>query len=174
MQEDSTQQEQAQEAAMSAGGVTMAGAIADSGGQSNLVTVTEATARLGRTERTIRRMIASGRLGTVTLHGKLYVQLAGADTQQDTAGGSVTLAGKAQDKTDELRERLEAQLRDTIKHLEAENARLWGMVTSMLPAGKDNPSRQARPVWAAAAWTLLGGAVLMALGLGVYWLWLTR
>lgn len=138
------------------------------GGQSDIVTLTDAAARLGKSERTIRRMIASGKLPTVTIGGRTCVQLGGADTPP--ASDNTPVTATANTVTDggtlsELRDRLEDSLRDRIRHLEAENERLWSLVHAALPAPKHSERRPRE--W---LWILLAVTLAAAIGVGAWWL----
>ena len=64
-------------------------------GQPGLVTIPEASARLGKSERTIRRMIRSGKLNAVEIGGKSCVQLADTDTDRQVSGEGVQVTANA-------------------------------------------------------------------------------
>jgi excisionase family DNA binding protein len=57
--------------------------VRDNAGHSDIVTIPEAAVRLGKSERTIRRMLSAGKLNAVEIGGKACVQLAGIDTTSD-------------------------------------------------------------------------------------------
>jgi len=108
----------------------------DNAGRPEVVTVAEAAIRLGKSERTIRRMIAAGKIGAVTIHGRQCVQLTATDNAGTATG---TQAGMS------YNDRREADLlREMVRRLENENARLWDMLHSMLPAPGQNVTQAAQ------------------------------
>lgn len=104
----------------------MTGNLSDNAGQSDLVTVAEAAGRLGKSERTIRRLISSGKLNTVEIGGKTCVQLAGiesSNSHRHVSGNDVqTPAIIGQDDrhmTGVLSDELVDAMRDTIRRQDA-------------------------------------------------------
>jgi excisionase family DNA binding protein len=89
-------------------------------GQSDLLTIPQAAARLGKSERTIRRMIQSGKLGAIEISGRLCVQLAGIDTDLDMSGGGVKVAANAGQYDRHMSDHLTEPLRDTIRRQDSE------------------------------------------------------
>lgn len=95
----------------------------DNAGHSDIATIAEAAIRLGKSERTIRRMISSGKLSTVEIGGKMCVQLAGSDKVSDMSGASVqcpaeldTMSGMVSNDRAEI----EDSLRDIIRRQDGE------------------------------------------------------
>lgn len=141
---------------------------------SDIVTVAQAAARLGRSVRTVKRWIASGKLATVDVGGRRYVQLAGLSpggTNAYDTRGHMTHA-----EPDAVQ-----VLKDTIRRQDAVIAHLQGEVTGlretvdrvtrMLPGAQIVPpagqSRGARWLWALLILAI--GAGLGVVG-GLLWL----
>lgn len=150
--------------------------------QSNLVTVAEAAAALEKSDRTIRRMIRSGKLPTVDIGGKLYVQLAGSDNPDrpdNVTRQSVIVTGKCPDIADKQANPIADALRDTIRRQDAEISYLRNEAAAlrttldkallMLPAMKaENCSPRGSkglPLWTALA--ILAGVLIIG---GMTWL----
>ena len=132
---------------MTGKGDNVADKTADSGGQSDIVTVAEAAIRLGKSDRTIRRMIAAGKLATVTIGGALCVQLAGLDTPDKVTGASVHVADKTGQSDRHMSDTEAEALRDTIRRQDGEISYLRAMldrVTLMLPAPGQNVTQAAQ------------------------------
>jgi len=172
----------------------MTGNMSGNAGQSDLATVAETAARLGKSERTIRRMIASGKLNSVDIGGVSYVQLAGFEVpahDRHMTGGSVQIPANAgqndRHMTGTLSRELSDALHDTIRRQDTEIAFLRGelsairatleTVTRMLPASSgatDTPTNIGKhriPSW---IWIIVAITILVATSVGGYWLWLTR
>ena len=172
---------------MSGKSVKMSANVMDNAGHSDIVTIAEAAVRLGKSERTIRRMISAGRLNSVEIGGKTCVQLAGMGKACDMSGESVNcpthggqndrhMSGTVSDPIAEV-------LRDTVRRQDSEIAYLrteltairatLETVTRMLPAPNSpggDPARRAAPPW---VWIVIAGSILAAGIGGYYWLWLT-
>lgn len=153
----------------------------DNGNGSRLVTIPDAAAILGKSERTVRRYISSGKLATVDINGQTCVQLSALDTAQDMTGGGVQTTANADNLTgtvNDLRDRIEETLKDTIRRQEGEIIHLRQEVqakqgtidnlTRMLPAPKtedtQKPGRSLLWLWITLAVLVVGGAV----GVAVY------
>lgn len=154
----------------------------DNAGHSDLVSVTEAAARLGKSERTLRRWIASGKLATVDLGGQAYVQLAGTGTPPDTTGTIDQMAAKTPAHDRRLSDTLAESLRDTIRRQDREIDFLRGELTAaretvntltrMLPAPGIGNSTERKP-GSAPVWILIV-IVAAILAAGGYALWLMK
>ena len=82
------------------------------------------------------------------INGKKHIQLAGAVKTSDMSGNSVLMTAKQDKMSDTLSDELKQQYKDTIRRLEDENARLWTILHSMLPAtaaSKTDPDPQSEP-----------------------------
>jgi len=147
--------------------------------QSDLLTIAEAAARLGKSERTIRRMVASGKLNTIDINGRVCVQFAGTDTHGQMTGKSVTAPADVRTNVRPVSHPEADALRDTIRRQDSEIAYLRGELTAaretvqaltrMLPAPKGN----ARPPGTLPAWAL-GLIVAAIMAAGGYLLWLMK
>lgn len=154
----------------------------DNGGQSPLKTIPETAAYMGKSERTIRRYIASGKLPTVDIGGQTYIQAEAFDTMSNVSGSD----GKMSAETDimtgtvsKLWERIEDTLKDTIRRQESEIQHLRQEVTAkqttidnltrMLPAPKQNDNVTGivskRVIW---PYIVAGVAILAVIGTAIY------
>jgi excisionase family DNA binding protein len=130
----------------------MADNTPDNGGQARLMSIPEAAVFLGVSDRTIRRYLSAGKLQAVEIGGKTCVQAdslarlrpahEGADSMADSNAQTVNVADKTRESVRHvsdspspevlrLYEELKAAQAARIAHLEAENARLWGMVEDL-------------------------------------------
>lgn len=152
-------------------------------GQSDLATISEAAARLGKSERTIRRMIKAGKLNTVDIGGQTCIQMGGISAQDKVTGTGVQMTAPA-GQTDRHMFTAEAEaLRDIVRRQDSEISYLRGeltairstleTVTRMLPPPKSTENAR---LWSGApAWIwVLVATIVLAAGVGGYWLWLTR
>lgn len=168
----------------------MTGTNGQDAGHPVLMTAGQAAEYLGISERTIRRYIKSGKLETVLIGGSVRIQpealyrLAAVSGIGQAPTGTIGQDAPAMSGT--LPDPVAEALRDTVRRQDSEIAYLrteltairatLETVTRMLPApdrtGENTGSKQAReaPQW---VWLLLAGVVLAA-GIGGYWLWLTR
>lgn len=152
-------------------------------GQSDLATIAEAAARLGKSERTIRRMVKAGKLNTVDIGGQTCIQMEGIGTPDKVTGTGVQMTAPA-GQNDRHMSTAEAEaLRDIVRRQDSEISYLRGeltairstleTVTRMLPPPKNTDNAR---LWGGApAWIwVLVAAIVLAAGVGGYWLWLTR
>lgn len=72
----------------------MATEYPDNGGKSDIVSLSEAAARMGKSERTIRRYVDSGKLSAIEINGRTCIQLAGAETPPARDTQAVTAAAR--------------------------------------------------------------------------------
>lgn len=145
-----------------------------------LKTIPQAAAYLGVSDRTMRRYVKAGKIGTLLVDGQTRVQQVDLDNLAALDRHTPALV---QDNDRHLSAPAEDVLRETVRRQDAEISYLrteltairttLDRVTLMLPAATDTPmaARATRtPAW---LWVVLM-AVLAAAGMGGYWLWLTR
>ena len=176
---------------MTGKGDNVADKTADSGGQSDIVTVAEAAIRLGKSDRTIRRMIAAGKLATVTIGGALCVQLSVGDTPDKVTGASVHVADKTGQSDRHMSDTEAEALRDTIRRQDGEISYLrqeltatratLEKVTLMLPApgggtqtGDPGRSGPLLPKWVVVVLAVAAAALLGYWVIGGLWLWVLK
>lgn len=139
---------------------------------SELLSVPEAAARLHKSERTIRRYIATGKLNTIELNGQTYVQMAGIAKVSAVSAPHVIETANADNMTgtmSELRDRIEEGYKDRIRWLEAENSRLWDTLnrfTAALPA----PAARKRNLWPYVAGAFGVALVVLVVAITLQWI----
>ena len=102
----------------------------DNAGHSDLLTVAETAARLGKSERTIRRYISAGRLPTVDLGGRVYIQGAALPVDRRLAG-EVVQPGANADRSPGIVSGAEVKvLEDTIRRQDSEIVYLRSELTA--------------------------------------------
>lgn len=159
----------------------------DNAGQNTLSSIADTAAKLGKSERTIRRWIRAGKLKTVDIGGQVYVQAEAFDTPADMSGEGVHVSAESDRMSGQVSGEVVEVLKDTIRRQDAEIGFLrtevsairsaLENVTRMLPA----PARSEEPaaqkterksrVW---LWILLAVVILSGAGAGGYWLWLMK
>lgn len=95
--------------------------------ESRLVSIPDAAVALGKSERTIRRLIQRGKLHTVEINGKTCVQLASVPVVSDVSVRAVTVAAELDNVTGDVRriqEEAVAPYREMLRRRDEDVARL--------------------------------------------------
>lgn len=150
--------------------------------QSNLMSVTEAAIFLRKSERTIRRYIAAGKLPTIAIGPAIFVQMAGIDPGHVLAR-PLTADNTPADMADHGRANAAGEMSESaalfVQHLQEENRWLRAQLEARLPLPA--PAPDAQPTQAVdqgskrgGSWRywLLFGAVAALTAAAWYWaLW---
>jgi excisionase family DNA binding protein len=146
----------------------VAGTNGQDAGQSVLKTVTQAAAYVGLSERTIRRYIKAGKLGTLDVDGQVRIQPADLDTLAAVSGKAPAVTGEnSRQVSGSVSDPLVDALHDIVRRQDAEITFLRATLERtmlMLPAPAHTAaSTRRRRLW---PW-IIGAAVVVAGGLVV-------